>query len=213
MDQNRKWVLKKQIERTMIALNKNFMEAYYVESTEELKEKILELTSSGGTVSVGGSMSLFEAGVIDMLRNSSLEFLDRYEDGLSKEEMNQVFRNSFFADHYITSTNALTEAGELYNIDGNGNRVAAMIYGPKSVIVVAGYNKIVKDMNAAEERLRRIAAPSNAARLGIKTPCATTGVCSDCKSPGGICSSFVKLGRQIRENRIKVIIVGESLGY
>lgn len=213
MDQNRKWVLEKQIERTIKALNKNRMEGYYVDSVDELKEKITELTSTGGTVSVGGSMSLFETGIIEMLRDGDLEFMDRYKEGATKEEIHEVFRNSFFADHYITSTNALTEEGELYNIDGNGNRVAAMIYGPKSVIVVAGYNKLVKDMAAAEERLRRVAAPSNAKRLSVNSPCATTGVCSDCKSPGGICSSYVKLGRQVNENRIKVIIVGESLGY
>ena len=111
------------------------------------------------------------------------------------------------------SSNAITENGELYNVDGNGNRVAALVWGPKSVIVVAGYNKIVKDIDEAKTRVREIAAPSNAARLGCDTPCTKTGHCMDCSSSKRICATTVITGRQRVENRIKVILVGEELGY
>ena len=127
--------------------------------------------------------------------------------------MDEIFRKSFFSDTYLTSTNAITENGELYNVDGYGNRVAAMIYGPKSVIVVAGINKIVKDLDQAVERVKRIAAPANSIRLDKNTPCTKTGYCVDCKKDDRICCSYTVLGHQKQKNRIKVILVGESLGY
>lgn len=122
-------------------------------------------------------------------------------------------REAFFADTYLTSTNALTEEGELYNVDGNGNRVAAMLFGPKQVIVVAGYNKIVADMEAACRRIEKIAAPANVVRLGLSAPCAQTGECMHCHSEGRICCDYVRMGMQRTPGRIKVIIVGEPLGY
>lgn len=201
------------VNKTFDNLRKHNIDPYYVESVEDLKSKVKELLHEDETVSVGGSMSLFESGVIDMLREMDINFFDRYEDGLTKEEIHEVFRNSFFADAYITSTNALTADGELYNIDGNGNRVAAMIYGPKSVIVVAGINKLVNNMEEAIDRLRTVASPKNAQRLNRNTPCAKTGVCSDCLSPDRICSSYVTLRKQVVPNRIKVILVNENLGY
>ena len=135
MDNNIKWVNEQKILRTIEALNKNNMNGYLVNTNEELIEKIKELVNEGSTVSCGGSMSLFETGVIDHLRSGRYKFLDRYEEGLSKEEINNIFKQSFFADAYFASSNAVTEDGKLYNVDGNGNRVAAMLFGPEKVIL------------------------------------------------------------------------------
>lgn len=202
------------IDKTMNNLRKNNMEACFVHKKEDALKKTAELIKDGDTVSVGGSMTLFETGVIDYLRNCGrCNFLDRYEKGLTREQIEEIFRKSFFADDYIVSTNALTEDGELYNVDGNGNRVSAMIYGPKSVIVIAGVNKIVSGRAAAVERVRKTAAPANALRLKCAVPCAVKGECMDCGSDARICCSYVFLGRQRVKGRIKVIIAGEPLGY
>lgn len=213
MDKNLMGILEKQAARTMENLAKNNMTAFYVQNRQQAVSKIAELLKEGELVAVGGSMTLFEAGIIDHLRSGRYSFLDRYMEDLSPSQLDEIYRKSFFTDTYLTSTNAITEAGELYNVDGNGNRVAAMIYGPKSVIVVAGINKIVKNVNEAVERVRRIAAPANSTRLDTKTPCIKTGYCVDCKAEGRICCSYTVLGHQRKKDRIKVILVGESLGY
>ncbi|SNR91529.1 Uncharacterised ACR, YkgG family COG1556 [Anaerovirgula multivorans] len=131
----------------------------------------------------------------------------------TKEEKKEIYRKSFSADAFLCSTNALTEEGELYNIDGNGSRVAAMIYGPYQVIIVTGMNKIVRSLEEAEKRVRQYAAPLDAKRLNKKTPCVTLGYCIDCKSEERICNDFVVIKRQFNKGRIKVIIVGKHLGY
>lgn len=213
MDEFRKANLKLHIEKTIKNLQKNNMDACYAETKEEALKTALASLQEGDTVSCGGSMTLFETGVIEALRSEKYHFLDRYKEGLSREDIEQIFRDSFSADAYFVSTNAVTEEGELYNVDGNGNRVAAMIYGPKKVIVIAGYNKIVKDRDAAVERVRKVAAPANCARLSCKTPCAKTGECMDCTGDSHICCSYVFLGQQREKGRIKVILVGEELGY
>lgn len=158
-------------------------------------------------------MTLFETGVIDLIKESDVVYNDRYQEGLSREELNDVFKKAFTSDIFITSTNALTTDGHLYNIDGTGNRVAAMIYGPKEVIVVAGKNKVFETEAEAINHIKTISAPANAVRLNKKTPCAKTGECKNCLSADRICSSYVKLGYQVNADRIKVIIVNEDLGY
>ncbi|WP_432405451.1 lactate utilization protein [Wukongibacter sp. M2B1] len=213
MDKNVRWVIDKRITRTMENLEKNNMDAYYVADSESLSEKIGELIDDGDTVSVGGSMTLFEAGVIDMLRSGKYNFLDRYSPGLTKEDIKEIYRKSFSADAYFASSNALTEDGELYNVDGTGNRVASIIYGPDKVIVVVGVNKIVKNVDEAIERNKRWAAPANAKRLDRKTPCASLGYCTNCDSPDRICNNYTLIRKQGQQGRIKVIIVGENFGY
>lgn len=158
-------------------------------------------------------MTLFETGVIDLLRSEKYNFSDRYAQGLSKDDIKDIYRKSFSADAYFTSSNAITENGELYNVDGTGNRVAAMIYGPDKVIVVVGINKIVKDVDEAIERNKRMAAPANATRLNRKTPCANLGYCTDCNSPDRICNDYVLIRRQGIKGRINVIIVNKEFGY
>ncbi|NLB79112.1 MAG: lactate utilization protein [Clostridiaceae bacterium] len=213
MDKHIMSVINKQITRTMDNLVKNNMTAVFVENKDQVVAEVAEYIKEGEQVSVGGSMTLFETGIIDNLRSGRYNFLDRYMENMSRAQMDEIFRKSFFSDTYLTSTNAITENGELYNVDGYGNRVAAMIYGPKSVIVVAGINKIVKDLDQAVERVRRIAAPANSIRLDKNTPCTKTGYCVDCKKDDRICCSYTVLGHQKQKNRIKVILVGESLGY
>lgn len=210
MDRNKYDIIRLKMERTAEALRDNNMYCECVDSTEEALEVIESLINDGDTVSVGGSMTLDEIGVLDMLRSGKYDFLDRYE---KDADVQKIYRDSFSCDVYLTSSNAITENGELYNVDGNGNRVAAMTFGPRSVIVVAGYNKIVKDIEAAKVRVQEIAAPANATRLGCDTPCTKTGHCMNCASPKRICATAVIMGRQRMQNRIKVILVGEELGY
>ncbi|PAB58521.1 lactate utilization protein [Anaeromicrobium sediminis] len=213
MDKNAKWVVEKRIERTIEALKKNNMNGYHAEKKGDVVDIIKTLINKGDTVSVGGSMSLFECGVQEFLRNGDYNFLDRYAEGLTPDDIKDIYRKSFCADGYFTSTNAITEDGYLYNVDGRGNRVAAMIYGPDKVIVVAGANKIVKDVKEAIDRNERIAAPANSKRLDRKTPCKELGYCVECSSPERICSDYVLIKKQMDKNRIHVILVEESLGY
>lgn len=213
MDKNLQWTIQKRVERVIKSLEKNNMVGYYVEDEKEALDKIKELLKEETIITAGGSRSLFEIGAIDFLRKGNYNFLDRDKEGITKEECEKIYRDAFFADTYLCSTNVITEEGELYNIDGNGNRVAAMIFGPKEVIVVAGINKIVKNMEEAETRLKNIAAPANAKRLNLDTPCAKVGYCVDCNSDNRICASYVTLRRQRKMGRIKVIIVNKNLGY
>jgi hypothetical protein len=213
MDKNTDWVMEQKVKRTIENLEKNNMEALFVQDEEALLEKIPELIKEGDTVSVGGSMTLFETGVIDFLKNGKYNFLDRYKEGITQDELKEIYRKSFFADAYLVSSNAITENGELYNVDGTGNRVAAMLYGPDKVIVIVGFNKIVKDEQEAVKRNREISGPANAKRLNKKTPCSELGYCMDCKSKDRICNDFVLIKKQQVKGRIKVIIVGKELGY
>lgn len=194
-------------------LEKNNMEAYYVTTNKDLLDKVRELVKEGDIVAVGGSMTLFDTGIIDFLRQGNYKFLDRYRNGLTGVDIKEIFRESFFANAYFTSSNALTENGELYNVDGNGNRVAAMLYGPDSVIVIVGINKIVKNLEEAIKRNRETSAPANCKRLNKETPCAKLGYCMDCNSADRICNDYVLIKRQGIKGRIKVIIVNEELGY
>ena len=215
MDKHKYEIIRLRMERTAEALRNNNIFCECAENREEALEIISGLISPGDTVAVGGSMSLFEAGVIEMLRCGSYNFLDRYQKGLTKEQIDKIYADSFSADCYLASANAVTERGELYNVDGNGNRVAAMLYGPKSVILLVGYNKIVRDLDEAKKRVCEIAAPANAVRLGVDAPCSQTGRCVSCSSASRICADYVVIGRQRPsfKDRIKVILVGEELGY
>ncbi len=205
--------IEKRVERTIANLERHNFSAGFVADESQLHGKIKEWVPENSIVAVGDSMTLFEAGVIELLRNGKYNFLDKYRAEITREEKKQIYRQSFSADTFLCSTNALTEEGELYNIDGNGSRVAAMIYGPEQVIVVAGINKIVENLEEAEKRARTHAAPLDAQRLNKNTPCTSLGYCVDCKSDERICNNFVVIKRQFTKGRIKVIIVGKPLGY
>jgi len=211
MDNNFSAVIQKRIDHTVEALRKNRFEAHYIPAKNELMAKISQMTPPGCSCSLGGSMTLRETGVQEFLEKGSFTYYDRYAPGTDPHE---AFRNAVTCDVYFTGTNAITMNGELYNVDGWGNRVGAICYGPQKVIVVAGYNKIVADLSAARERVRHFAAPANAIRLGRKTPCATAGFCKeDCAAPERMCSRELITGWQYIEGRICVFILGEQYGY
>ena len=209
------------IENTIKNLEKNNIEALYVESKEDVVPLIEKLVPQGSTVAVGGSVSLDESGVLSHLRSGRYEFFDRYAQGLSREEVMGVYRKSFGVDVYFCSTNAVTEDGELYNVDGNANRISAIAFGPKNVIMVVGVNKIVKNIDEAVKRVKTIAAPKNCRRLDCRTYCFEKGHCMDmdggmgkgCDSPQRICRHYLVSAKQSTMGRIKVIIVNEELGY
>ncbi|MBQ8869679.1 MAG: lactate utilization protein [Oscillospiraceae bacterium] len=224
MDQNTKTIIEKRIERTMKALENNNMQAFYAENKCKAVELVKGLIEKGSTVSFGGSVSLSESGVIELIKNGDYNLLDRSAPGLTPEQIQKIYRDTFSADVYLCSSNAITENGELYNVDGFGNRVAAITFGPESVIIVAGYNKIVADIDEAADRVKRIAAPANCLRLSKDTYCAACGSCvslkdgkaemtEGCNSEDRICRSYVVTSKQKIKNRIKVILVGEELGY
>ena len=213
MDENLKEIIKIREDRMIKAFNQNNMQITFVDNFEQLHNYLKRYLCNQKTIALGGSMTLFENGVIDLIRQSDVILYDRYEEGLSRKQMQEVFRKAFTSDIFITSTNALTTDGCLYNVDGNGNRVAAMIYGPKEVIVIAGKNKIFENETEAINHIKTISAPANAVRLNKKTPCTKTGVCMDCLSPERICSSYVKLGYQGNIDRIKIVVVNQDLGY
>lgn len=210
------------MQRTAEALRRNHMEAYCVATKEEVLPLCQTLLKAGDTVAVGGSRTLEETGILTLLREGDYRFLDRYANGLTPEKTREIFLQSLGADVYFTSSNAVTQRGELYNVDGNGNRVAALCYGPRSVVVIVGCNKLVADLPEAQRRVKTIAAPQNAVRLHCDTYCAKTGSCAACNSEyatdgcsasGRICSTYVMTGYQRNAGRIKVILVGEPLGF
>ncbi len=209
------------LENVVANLRKNHLNPQVVPSMVDVVPLIEQILNDGDTVAVGGSVTLDETGVIDLLRNGKYQFLDRYAQGLTREEQEEIFRRSFFADTYICSSNALTEQGELYNVDGTGNRVAAMAYGPKRVIVVVGVNKIVKNLDEAAKRVKTCAAPPNTRRLGFDTYCNKVGHCmkvdgtmtEGCASDMRICCSYLVTGYQRKTDRIHVILVQEPCGY
>lgn len=212
------------IKKTVENLRRNNMVPYVVEKGSDVLPLLKTLLPEGVTVGVGGSETLTKLGVISFLREGNYNFFDRYAKGLTRPEAVEVMRQSLIADAFITSSNAVTEKGELYNVDGNGNRVAALCFGPKEVFVIVGANKIVKDIKAAEERVKKIAAPKNCQRLALPSPCSKTGecvslslenreLCDGCATESRICSSYVISSYQRNKDRIKVIICKESMGY
>ena len=203
------------LENTKKALEKNNMNALIMEDITQVVAYLKEHIKTNSKLSVGGSQTLFECGLIDLFRKMPIQFEDRYKEGLSRKEITSIFQTAFTCDYYVASTNAISEDGELYNVDGNGNRVAAITFGPKHVILVVGENKIVSCASDAFRRLKTIAAPMNAKRLHKKTPCTIRGICMDCKSEERICGSYIITKRQTSNNkgRITILLVKQNLGY
>jgi hypothetical protein len=195
-------------------LAKRRMEGSYAESAEQARREILAMIPPGASVYRGGSMSTVSLGLWEEVASlPGVKLINPYEPGLSKEQGLERRRQGLAADILIASANAITLDGVLVNLDGTGNRVAAMIFGPAKVILVVGMNKVVTDLEAARERIKRYAAPVNARRVGVKTPCASTGICSDCDSPQRICNAWSVIEGQGVPGRIHVKLVGEELGY
>lgn len=212
MDANVKEIIKIKMEACKKALEKNGMKAYLVEDAQAARELVNAMIKDHETVCDGGTMTLQETGILDMLNHRDLVFHSHSDPTMTREQSDAEARKAFSADTFIASTNAVTLQGELVNIDGHGSRVSAMIFGPKQVIIVAGYNKIVEDEEAAKKRIREIAAPANSVRLHKQTPCSKTGSCQDCYSKDRICSSYVKINYD-KEDRIRVILIAEAYGY
>ncbi|MEY8391465.1 lactate utilization protein [Lachnospiraceae bacterium 45-W7] len=189
------------------------MEAHYRATAEDAVALALSMVAPDSTVSFGGSMTLTEAGMIKALQNrEDITLLDRGK-ARSEEEVANIYHKALNADYYFMSSNAITSSGELVNTDGTGNRLAALIYGPSNVIILAGMNKVVPTVEAALLRVKNTASPINAIRLRRNTPCAATGLCCDCQSPECICAQTVITRRSNKADRIKVILIGEELGY
>ncbi len=192
-------------------LAKRQMEGYYCETSADAVEKILALIPKGASIGWGGSMTLSGIGLMDALKKANYRLYDRdFPD--SKEAQKKMYANILNSDFFLMSTNAITLDGELVNIDSRGNRVAFLCYGPEIVLVVAGMNKVVSDVDSIK-RVHDMAAPANTVRLNKKTPCVVTGRCGNCLSPDCICSQTVITRFSNIPKRIKVILVGEEQGY
>lgn len=185
------------------------MSGYYAHDKAEALEIALSLIPEKSTVTMGGCMSAKEIGLVDALKGGDYDFIDRYE----WEDQRAAMLAAYDADVYLSSANAMTEDGVMVNIDGNANRVSALAQGPKKVVFIVGMNKICDDIDGAMKRARNIAAPVNAQRFGLDTPCAKTGSCMNCKSPDTICCQFLITRYSKHEGRIHVILVNEDLGF
>jgi len=195
------------------ALKKNKFQAEYVAAKEEVRRKVLEMIATGATVGLGSSMTIRQLGLDKDLKARGHECYDHGAPGLSLEEKTKMRRAQLTSDVFLSGLNAVTLGGSIVNVDGTGNRVASMIYGPKKVILVAGVNKIVLDLESAFERIELYASPRNNYRLGYSNPCVETGVCCDCDSDTRICNVFTIMKRKPSQTDITVFIVGEELGF
>ena len=189
-------------------LDSRNMTGYYAESKEEALKKALELISEGSTIAMGGCMSAHEIGLVQALQEGNYQYLDR-----SKMEPREGLLAAYDSDVFLSSANAMTSDGILVNIDGNSNRVSCIAQGPKKVIFIVGMNKVCDDLDSAMKRARNVAAPINAQRFEVKTPCKETGKCFDCKSPDTICCQFLITRYSRHTGRIHVILVNDNLGF
>ena len=202
-----------QLAQTIIKnLKRRHMEGFYCATAEEAVKKVSELIEDGSSVTWGGTMTVRDMGIPQYLKDrGTLEVLDR-DLAATPEEAQMTYLKAFSSDVYLSSANAISEDGVIVNIDGNGNRVAAITWGPKKVIFVIGMNKVAQNVEAALAMARSTAAPTNAARFDVKTPCKTDGVCHNCNSPQSICN-YVHFLRNSPQGRHIVVLVGEPLGY
>ena len=195
------------------ALKKNMFSAIYCKSGDEASEFIMNNVQKGDRVGFGGSMTIKKLGIQEKVKSLGGQVLDHGDPTLSPEEKMETMRAELLCDVFLCSSNAVTLEGELVNIDGVGNRVAAMSFGPKKVIVVVGVNKICKNEASAFERLEQIAAPMNCKRLNMPNPCTKTGVCSDCKTDTRACRIYSVIKRKPMRTDITVVVIGEDFGF
>jgi hypothetical protein len=212
MTQFHHWYGEMQAQRTVQALKKNNFDAQYFPKGTDALEELWKSIPEGATVGVGGSMTLDQIGFYDAIQKRPVKLLNPFAKGLPPEEGGKIRRAIFSADVFVCSSNAVTEDGKLYNIDATGNRVAAMIFGPKRVVLLCGVNKIVKDIHEAHKKVKEWIAPMNVKKLGRKPPCGQTGQCADCASPERICNAYVTLVKKPRQTDFSVFLIGEELG-
>ena len=196
-------------QKVIKGLESRNMSGYYAEDRESALRQALALIPEGSTATMGGGVSVYEIGLVKALKEGSYNFIDRNEIADKRAAMLAAYD----ADVFLASCNAITEDGVLVNIDGNANRVSAIAFGPKKVVLIVGMNKVCSDVDAAMKRARGVAAPTNAQRFGLSTPCAKTGSCMNCKSPDPICCQFLVTRFSRHAGRIHVILVNDTLGY
>ena len=196
-------------EKVIAGLKSRNMTGYYAETKEDALKQALSLIPEGSTIGMGGCMSAIEIGLTDALKSGNYHFIDRDR----MEDKRAAMLQTYDADFFLTSANAMTEDGVMINVDGNSNRVSAIAQGPKKVICIVSMNKICPDPDSAMKRARGVAAPTNAQRFGLATPCSKTGSCMNCKSPDTICCQFLITRFSRHKDRIHVILVGEPVGY
>ncbi len=212
MNQYQKWQAQLVAKEMVEILNAKSYNALYAEDLIAAKEIVLKMIPLGSSIALGGSETLNAMGMVDTFRNGNYLFYDRYQK-LPFPEIVEIYRQSLLADFLVTGANAITRKGEIVNMDSSGNRVAGIIFGPRRVIIVAGANKVVDNLDEAMKRIKQI-APMNAKRLGHKTPCAETGKCMDCQTPARICNSIGIVNHGMKfEGRISVIVIAEEVGF
>lgn len=215
----------KQIEKLFKNLQKNKMQPLFAETKEDARNLVKDILFDGAVITWGGSMSVIECGIDEILRDKKYNFLDRGRTGITPDEQQECFKASIGADFFFCSTNAITENGELLNVDGLANRISSIAFGPKKVVMIVGVNKIVPDIKDAFLRVKKIAAPKNCVRLNKNTPCAKLGHCvsflnndnpdfaDGCACDDRICCDYMISATQRQKDRIIVILVNEDLGY
>lgn len=210
---NKAWLWEKMAERTIENLKKHGFDAHYFKDTNEARAFVLELIKPFNSVGVGGSNTVRALGLVEELVKIGKEVYDHWRSGLSKEEELNIRLMQGRSDCFLTSANAISETGEVVNVDGIGNRIAAMAFGPKRVIVITGMNKVRPDLASALKRVKEVAGPMRAKSLNVKTPCVETGVCMDCNSPQRICRITTILHRKPGLTDVTVVLIGEELGF
>lgn len=210
--------LGKAVNETLEALKRKRFEAVYVENRKEALHSILQRVPSHVTVGAGDSLTLKQIGVFEELKRRGFTLFWPFDENVAKEERRNVAKKALLADVFLSGSNALTTDGKIVNVDASGNRVAGMIFGPKKVIIVAGVNKIVKNVEEALERIRKVAAPLNARRIREERdwellPCAETGECMDCNAKNRICNVTTIIEGKPRTIDLTIIVVGEKLGF
>ena len=213
------------VSKVIKSLEGNNINALYAETKAEVCDIVKNMLFDGAVITAGGSMSLKESGVWDIINSPEYDFRDRAAAGITEEERTKAYKAAVGCDFFFCSTNALTEKGELVNVDGNANRISSIAFGPKKVVMLVGVNKLVKDIDEGLLRIKKIAAPKNAVRLNTGTPCQKLGHCvaleksecpamtDGCKSPRRMCIEYLISGFQKEKGRINVILCGETLGY
>jgi len=207
------WYHENMLRDVVKALQQRGFDAELYANIDEACEDIMQKIPKNTTVGIGGSVTIRELGMIDKLEARGTEVIHHWKKDIPKDANREIRRKEGLADYYLTSANAITKDGDIINIDGIGNRVAHMIYGPENVMIIAGYNKIVTDIDEGILRSKEIAGVMNANRVGAKTPCATTGKCVDCSAPGRICRVTTIIQYRPLQTNIRVMLVNESLGF
>jgi len=211
----KKAIYRKQAEQIIGNLQRQNIDGRYFDNADEAVEEVCSMIPVGSIVGLGGSVTVTQTGLVEALRKMDINLLDRFREGVTVEEVDAMRQEGMRSDIFIASSNAITLDGKLVNMDGMGNRVAAMIYGPKKVILVVGMNKVVSTVMDAITRIKTTAAPINATRINRKSPCAVTGICQDpnCTPPNRICSQLVIIESSSVKDRISVILIGEEYGF